>query len=162
VMTGKERIMASLRGEETDHVSWAPLIDPYYTAWLAAQGYGGADAPKVVLEDREGLWSEETDALDIPYAIRLVGGDILERHSPTVRQVEDSSITRRILTRDMEELEIVETPLGPWRPSAVTAERDIPGTSASTPSRLSRPQGFPVRYGAYPFRGGFPRLSATG
>ena len=34
-MTGKERIMASLRAEETDHVSWAPLIDPYYTAWLA-------------------------------------------------------------------------------------------------------------------------------
>lgn len=25
-ITGKERIMASLRGEETDHVSWAPLI----------------------------------------------------------------------------------------------------------------------------------------
>ena len=37
VMTGKERIMASLRGEETDHVSWAPLIDPYYTAWLATR-----------------------------------------------------------------------------------------------------------------------------
>jgi hypothetical protein len=111
-MTGKERIMASLRGEETDHVSWAPLIDPYYTAWLATQGYGGADAPRVVLDDREGLWSEEIDALDIPYAIRLVGGDILERHSPTVRQVEDSCITRRILTRGTEKLEIIETPVG--------------------------------------------------
>jgi hypothetical protein len=111
-MTGKERIRATLRGEEADHVSWAPLIDPYYTTWLATQGYGGADAPRVVLEDREGLWSEETDALDIPYAIRLVGGDILERHSPTIREVEDSCITRRILTRDMEELEIIETPVG--------------------------------------------------
>ncbi len=111
-MTGKERMMASLRGEETDHVSWAPLIDPYYTSWLASQGYGGPDAPRVVLEDREGLWSEETDALDIPYAIRLLGGDILERHSPTVRLVEDSCITRRILTRNSEQLEIVETPVG--------------------------------------------------
>lgn len=111
-MTGKERIMASLRGNETDHVSWAPLIDPYYTAWLAAQGYGGADAPRVVLEDREGLWAEEINALDIPYAIRLVGGDILERHSPTIRVVEDSSITRRILTRGMEKIEVVETPVG--------------------------------------------------
>jgi hypothetical protein len=110
--------MASLRGEETDHVSWAPLIDPYYTAWLATQGYG-AGAPKVVLEDREGLWSEEIDALDIPWAIRFVGGDILERHSPTIRVVEDSCVTRRILTRDTEQLEIVETPVG----SLVTERR---------------------------------------
>ena len=112
MMTGKERLTASLRGEETDHVSWAPLIDPYYTAWLATQEYGGAGAPRVVIEDRQGLWSEELDALDIPYAIRLVGGDILERHSPTVKVVEESCITRRILTRDAEELEIVETPVG--------------------------------------------------
>jgi hypothetical protein len=111
-MTGKERLEASLRGEDLDHVSWAPLIDPYYTSWLAAQGYGGPDAPKVVLEDREGLWSEELDALDIPYAIRLVGGDILERHSPTIRVVEDGHVTRRFLTRDLEQLEIVETPVG--------------------------------------------------
>jgi Uroporphyrinogen decarboxylase (URO-D) len=112
VMTGKERIMASLRGEETDHLSWAPLIDPYYTAWLATQGYGGPDAPRVELDDPEGLWSEETDALDIPYSIRIVGGDILERHSPTIRKVEDSCITRRILSRDGEQLEVVETPVG--------------------------------------------------
>jgi hypothetical protein len=111
-MTGRERIMASLAGEETDHVSWAPLIDPYYTAWLATQGYGGADAVRGALEDREGLWSEETDALDIPYAVRLVGGDVLERHSPTVRQLEDSSIIRRSLTRGNEKLEIIETPVG--------------------------------------------------
>jgi hypothetical protein len=112
-MTGKERLMASLRGEETDHVSWAPLIDPYYTAWLATQGIGGPDAPRVeLLEDRAGLWSEETNALDIPFAIRLVGGDILERHSPTIREVEDSTINRRILRQDKEELEIVETPVG--------------------------------------------------
>lgn len=115
-MTGKERIMASLRGEETDHVSWAPLIDPYYTAWLATQGY--ADAPRGRLEDNEGLWTEEIDALDIPYAIRLVGGDILERHSPTVRQVEDDCIARRILVRDQERLEIIETPVG-----SLTTER---------------------------------------
>ena len=112
VMTGQERLTASLAGEETDHVSWAPLIDPYYTTWLATQGYGGADAPRVVLEDRAGLWSEEIDALDIPYAIRLVGGDILERHSPTIREVEECCITRRILTRDREKLEIIETPVG--------------------------------------------------
>jgi len=112
VMTGRERIMASLRGEETDHVSWAPLIDPYYTTWLATQGYGGADAARGALEDREGLWSEEVDALDIPYAIRLVGGDVLERHSPTIRVVEDDCITRRVSTRGSEKLEIIETPVG--------------------------------------------------
>ncbi|HEX7542412.1 MAG TPA: uroporphyrinogen decarboxylase family protein [Anaerolineales bacterium] len=111
-MTGKELLMASLRGQETDHVSWAPLIDPYYTAWLAAKGYGGADAPRAAPETQLGLWSEQIDALDIPYAIRLVGGDILERHSPTVRVVEDSCITRRTLTRGMEDLEIIETPVG--------------------------------------------------
>jgi hypothetical protein len=111
-MTGKERIMASLHGEQPDHVSWAPLIDPYYTAWLAALGYGGAEAPRVVLEDRQGLWAEERDALDIPYAIRQVGGDILERHSPTIREIEDSCIERRFLTHGLEELEIVETPVG--------------------------------------------------
>jgi len=110
--------MASLRGAETDHLSWAPLIDPYYTAWLAAQGYGGSDAVRGALEDREGLWTEEADALDIPYAIRLVGGDVLERHSPTIRVVEDSNIVRRNLTRGSEKLEIVETPVG-----ALTTER---------------------------------------
>jgi hypothetical protein len=114
-MTGRERLIASLRGEETDHVSWAPLIDPYYTAWLAAQGYGGTEAARGALEDREGLWAEETDALDIPYAVRLVGGDILERHSPTIRVLEDSRITRRIETRGSEKLEIVDTPVGSLR-----------------------------------------------
>lgn len=112
MMTGRERLMASLRGEETDHVSWAPLIDPYYTAWLAAQGYGGTDVARGAMEDREGLWSEETDALDVPYAIQLVGGDVLERHSPTIRVVEDSRIVRRSLTRGREKLEIIETPVG--------------------------------------------------
>jgi hypothetical protein len=119
-MSGKERLMASLAGEETDHVSWAPLIDPYYTAWLATQGY--EDAPRGRLEDNEGLWTEETDALDIPYAIRLVGGDILERHSPTVRAVEDDTITRRTITRDAERIEIVETPAG----SLITERRYSP------------------------------------
>jgi hypothetical protein len=111
-MTGKERIMASLRGEETDHVSWAPLIDPYYTAWLTSQGYGGQDAPRVEIDDQEGLWSEETDALDIPYAIRIVGGDVLERHSPTICKVEDSTINRHTISRDGDQMEIVETPVG--------------------------------------------------
>jgi hypothetical protein len=111
-MSGKERLMASLRGEETDHVSWAPLIDPYYTAWLTTQGYGGPDAPRVEIDDQEGLWSEETDALDIPYAIRIVGGDILERHSPTIRKVEDSTINRRTVARGSDQVEIVETPIG--------------------------------------------------
>lgn len=117
-MTGRERIMASLRGEEVDHLSWAPLIDPYYTTWLAAQGYGGPDAPRAVSEEEYLLWSEEGDALDIPYSIRLVGGDILERHSATLRRVEDSSIQRRRMTRGVEEAEIIETPVGTletWR-----------------------------------------------
>ena len=117
-MTGRERIMASLRGEAVDHLSWAPLIDPYYTTWLAAQGYGGPEAPRAVSEEDYLLWSEEGDALDIPYSIRLVGGDILERHSATIRKVEDHCITRRRVSRGREEVEIVETPVGAletWR-----------------------------------------------
>jgi hypothetical protein len=117
-MTGRERILASLRGEEVDHVSWSPLIDPYYTTYLSAAGYGGPDVPRAESEEEYLLWSEEADALDIPYSIRLVGGDILERHSATIRKVEDSVIHHHIVPRGEYEVEVIETPVGTletWR-----------------------------------------------
>ena len=38
-MTGKERVLASLKGQECDHLCWAPLIDGYFTASLPDQGH---------------------------------------------------------------------------------------------------------------------------
>ena len=162
-MTGKERIMASLRGEETDHVSWAPLIDPYYTTWLATAGYGGADAARGALEDREGLWSEETDALDIPYAIRLVGGDVLERHSPTIRQGGGWLHPRAAASPGaVKSSKSSRHRLAPWRPSAVTAKRDIPDTSANTRSRRLRTSRFSSTLWSIPISRRISLVSTTG
>jgi len=105
-VTGKERVLASFRGEETDHLCWAPLIDGYFTSSLPAQGY---------------------PEHNVPDALRLVGADIIERHSPTIRRVEDGTIQRRTEYRDGVELEIVETPVG-----ALTTERRKTDTGQTT------------------------------
>jgi uroporphyrinogen-III decarboxylase len=90
-MSGKERILASLRGEECDRLCWAPLIDHYFTASLPDQG-----CPE----------------LDVPDACRLVGADILERHSPALRWIEDDSIQRRLEQKNGQDWETIETPVG--------------------------------------------------
>ncbi|MGD1995948.1 MAG: uroporphyrinogen decarboxylase family protein [Anaerolineae bacterium] len=90
-MTGRERILATLRGEETDRLCWAPLVDAYFTSSLPEQGY---------------------EELSVPDAVRLVGADVIERHCPTVRQVEDPSIARRTERRVDGEREIIETSVG--------------------------------------------------
>ena len=93
-MTGKQRIMASLRGEQTDHLCWSPLIDAYFTSSLGAQGY----------------------SIDnVPDAVRLVGGDIMERHCPTVCLSFDDSIKRTFKRTNNIEIETIETPVGQLR-----------------------------------------------
>ncbi len=94
MMTGRERVIASMRGEETDRLCWSPLIDGYYTSSLGSQGYG----EKNVAE-----------------AVRLTGGDIMERHCPTIRAVDGGSIVRRSERNGNVWLDIVETPIGELR-----------------------------------------------
>lgn len=90
-MIGRERILASLRGQETDHLCWAPLIDAFFAASLPAQGYG------------------ELSVLD---ALRQTGSDILDRHCPMIHVIEDATIVRRVERKADAKLETVETPVG--------------------------------------------------
>jgi len=90
-MTGKERVMAALSGAPCDRLCWSPLIDPYFTASLPEQGY---------------------PELDLPDAYRLVGADIIERHSPTLRTLHHASVVRRVERKGPNELETIETPVG--------------------------------------------------
>jgi hypothetical protein len=91
MMTARERILSTLDGQETDRLCWSPLIDPYFTSSLPEQGYGEKD---------------------VPDALRLVGADIIERHSPTVLKVEDTSIVRRVERKSGVEREVIETSVG--------------------------------------------------
>ena len=93
-MTGKERVMAALRGEDCDRLCWAPLIDHYFTASLPEQGY---------------------PELDVPSACRLVGADIIERHLPTFHTGYDDVIRHSVERRGEYEIEIFETPVGTLR-----------------------------------------------
>ena len=107
-MTGKERVVASLKGQECDHLCWAPVVDRYFTSSMPAQGY---------------------EEVDIPEAIIMMGGDVIERHDPTVKTLYDGGVLRRIeRDRDLER-EIFGTPVGtlvaerrwaPWHSSHVT------------------------------------------
>lgn len=58
-MTGRERLLAALHGQETDRMPWAPLIDPYFISSLPEQGRADLDFIK---------------------ATRYIGNDVLERH----------------------------------------------------------------------------------
>lgn len=108
MMTGKERVMAALRGEESDRVCWSPCVDNYFTSSLAAQGFARVS------------WAD---------ACRLVGADVIERHTPTIRTVEDGTITRRVSKEGDLETEVIESPVGslttqrgtnPWEAIHVT------------------------------------------
>jgi hypothetical protein len=93
-MNGRERIMAALRGEETDRLCWSPLIDQYFTSSLPEQGYEEIDSPAV---------------------FRLIGGDVIERHCPSIQRQEDSTIVRQVVENADTHLEIIETPVGTLR-----------------------------------------------
>ncbi len=90
-MTGKERVMASLRGDETDRPCWSPVMDHYFTNSLPDQGY---------------------PELDVPDACRLIGADIIERHSPTLSTFEDDCVVRRTERQGDRERMTIETPVG--------------------------------------------------
>jgi uroporphyrinogen-III decarboxylase len=90
-MNGRERVMASLQGLECDHLCWSPLIDNYFTSSLPAQGF------------KRGSWSD---------AARLVGADIIERHTPAVQAVEDGSIHRFVSRSGDRVQELIEGPAG--------------------------------------------------
>src|SRR6266508_1587299 len=90
-MTGKERVLAALRGEAGDRLCWSPLIDHYFTSSLPDLGYA---------------------ELNVPDACRLIGADIIERHTPTICTLEDDYIHRQVQRKGAYELETIETPVG--------------------------------------------------
>jgi uroporphyrinogen-III decarboxylase len=112
-MTGRERVMASLHGQECDRLCWSPLLDNYFTSSLPAQGY------------QRTSWQD---------AYRLLGADIIERHTPTILAYEDDSVSRKITTDGYQEVELIETPAG-----SLTIER---GTNAWEAEHVTR---FPIR-----------------
>ncbi len=111
-MTGRERVMASLHGQACDRLCWSPLLDNYFTSSLPAQGFQRTD------------WQD---------AYRLVGADIIERHTPTVQDFEDDTIQRKRIADGDREVEIIETPVG-----SLTIER---GTNAWEAEHVTR---FPI------------------
>lgn len=107
-MTGRERVLASLHGETCDRLCWSPLLDNYFTSSLPAQGY------------QRGDWID---------AYRLVGADIVERHTPTITMLEDDTIQRTVKRFSDHEEETIQTPVGslttirgtnPWEAIHVT------------------------------------------
>ncbi len=104
-MTGRERVMAALHGKECDRLAWSPLIDDYFTASLASQGY------------------QRTDWLN---TYRLIGADVIDRHTPTIKAFADDKIFRKITVEDKREVELIETPVG-----SLIIERNINPWEAS-------------------------------
>lgn len=90
-MTGKERILASLRGQPVDRLCWSPLIDRYFIRSLPSLGY---------------------PALNVPDTVRLIKADVMERHCPVVDLKDDSTIKRYSRPTSTGRIEIIETPVG--------------------------------------------------
>lgn len=90
-MTGKERIMASLKGRPVDHLCWSPLIDRYFIRSLPEQGY---------------------KELSVPDAVRLIKADVMQRHCPVVKLTYDSTIEFLNYTEGAKLIEIINTPAG--------------------------------------------------
>ena len=90
-MSGKERIMAVLEGRKADRVSWAPLIDPYFTTSLPEQNL------------------PEMDEID---ALRYIGADIILRHVPTYLEVFDDTVKWIDSEHDGTQRRTASTPVG--------------------------------------------------
>lgn len=88
-MTGRERLLAALHGQETDRMPFAPLIDDYFISSLGQQGY-----PQ-----------------DILGAMRLIGNDIMERHVGMVKS-EWANVDRRREEKNGMFRDVYETPVG--------------------------------------------------
>lgn len=89
-MTSKERILASLRFEETDRLCFSPLADNYFASSLEKQGY----------------------EYDLIKALRYIGCDIIERHSPCYREVRSGGVNVRTERDGKRFRDIYETPVG--------------------------------------------------
>jgi hypothetical protein len=90
-MTSRDRLLASLAGERTDRLSWSPLIDNYYLDSLGEQGF---------------------EQVDVPDAVRLVAGDVLERHVPAYRLTFDRTVRREVYYQGEVRREVIKTPFG--------------------------------------------------
>jgi len=90
-MNGRERVLATLHKLPTDHLCWSPLIGPYFNRSLPELGY---------------------EELCTPDAVRLVGGDIIERHVRTIERVFEGSIQEYTEGDDACHQRIIETPVG--------------------------------------------------
>lgn len=91
-MTGRERIMATLKGEPHDRVAFAPLIDGYYTSSLAEQGI------------------EPMDEIE---TLRYIGADIFLRHCPGYHGVFSDDIVCTVEELpDGSRMETRRTPVG--------------------------------------------------
>ncbi len=88
-MTGRERLLAALHGQETDRMPFSPLIDDYFISSLGQQGY----------------------SQDILGAMRLIGNDIMERHVGMVKS-EWANVDRRREERKGIFRNVYETPVG--------------------------------------------------
>lgn len=90
-MTSRERLLTALAGEALDRLSWSPLIDDDYLASLRNQGY---------------------QQVDVPDAVRLVDGDVLERHVPAYRLTYGPTVQHAIEFDGETRHEVFETPRG--------------------------------------------------
>jgi uroporphyrinogen-III decarboxylase len=90
MMTSRQRILATLRHQEPDRYSWAPLLDPYFMQGLPA----------------------EVSAAGIPAFLRSIGADIFLRHCPFCDvTLEDVTVTEA--REDDRITRTLTTPLGP-------------------------------------------------
>jgi len=64
-MNSKERLLAVLKGEKSDRIPWAPLIDGYFLSFL----------------------KEKNIEMNTVEALRYIGADILERHVTTYTDI---------------------------------------------------------------------------
>lgn len=64
-MNSKERLLAVLKGEKSDRIPWAPLIDGYFLSFL----------------------KEKNIEINTVEALRYIGADILERHVTTYTDI---------------------------------------------------------------------------
>ena len=95
-MTSKERIIAALHRQEVDRLPFSPLLDDFFVAGLAQQGY----------------------SFDLLEAMKYIGCDIMMRHVPSYKIV-----MKNVNVRDEREgdrvIQILETPVGDLRSSTI-------------------------------------------
>jgi len=90
-MTSRERIMAILTGQPADRISWAPLLDGYFTTSLPEQNM------------------PEMDELGVT---KYTGADLILRHVHTYNTHHDDTITITDSTEGDTDIKTISTPVG--------------------------------------------------